>query len=112
MSAAKLKFQRVLLRLSREALLGEEPYGIDARALNRVAEEVSSLSAVAVEVPLVIGDGKIFRGTDLYKGGMECVTAAYRHARDGHERARVAGFARASWHGGSSDVGREYQRSL
>ena len=75
MSAAKPKFQRVLLKLSGEALLGEEPYGIDAHALNRVAEEVSSLIAVGVEVALVIGGGNIFRGAGLSEGGMERVTA-------------------------------------
>ena len=75
MSAAKPKFQRVLLKLSGEALLGEEPYGIEAQALNRVAEEVSSLSAVGVEVALVIGGGNIFRGAGLSEGGMQRVTA-------------------------------------
>lgn len=75
MPGAKPKFQRVLLKLSGEALLGSETHGIDAHALDRVAEEVSSLNELGVQVALVIGGGNIFRGAGLSEGGMERVTA-------------------------------------
>ena len=75
MPSAKPIFQRMLLKLSGEALLGTETHGIDPLALNRVAEEVRGLSEVGIEVALVIGGGNIFRGTGLSEGGMERVTA-------------------------------------
>ena len=75
MPGAKPTIQRLLLKLSGEALLGEESHGIDPGALSRVAEEVRALTKAGIEVALVIGGGNIFRGAGLSEGGMERVTA-------------------------------------
>lgn len=74
-SALQPVYQRVLLKLSGEALLGTHSHGIDAVALNRVAEEVRGLCDIGIQVALVIGGGNIFRGVGLSKGGMERTTA-------------------------------------
>jgi uridylate kinase len=68
-------YQRVLLKLSGEALLGEEPYGIDPNLIARVAGEIAELASMGVEVGLVIGGGNIFRGAGLAEAGMDRVTA-------------------------------------
>jgi uridylate kinase len=68
-------FKRVMLKLSGEALLGDEPYGIDPKVIRRVASEVSELVAMGVEVGLVIGGGNIFRGAGLAEAGMDRITA-------------------------------------
>ncbi len=74
-SASGLVYRRVLVKLSGEALMGEERFGLDPQALQTVARGVGELGATGVEVALVIGAGNIFRGTGLVKGGMERVTA-------------------------------------
>ena len=74
-SASGLVYRRVLVKLSGEALVGEERFGLDPQALQTVARGVGELGATGVEVALVIGAGNIFRGTGLVKGGMERVTA-------------------------------------
>jgi uridylate kinase len=68
-------FKRILLKLSGEALLGEQAYGIDPSVIQRVASEVAELIAMGVEVGLVIGGGNIFRGAGLAEAGMDRVTA-------------------------------------
>ena len=75
MASDKLIYQRILLKLSGEALLGKLSLGIDAGALGRVSEEVKGLCEAGVQVALVIGGGNIFRGAGLSEGGMERVTA-------------------------------------
>ena len=74
-SASGVVCRRVLLKLSGEALVGEERFGLDPQALRTVAHGVGELREMGVEVALVIGAGNIFRGTELVKGGMERVTA-------------------------------------
>ena len=74
-SASGVVYRRVLLKLSGEALMGEERFGLDPQALQTVAGGVGELRAMGVEVALVIGAGNIFRGAGLVKGGMERVTA-------------------------------------
>ncbi|MDE0459346.1 MAG: UMP kinase [Chromatiales bacterium] len=74
-SASGVVYRRVLLKLSGEALVGEERFGIDPQALRTVAHGVGELREMGVEVALVIGAGNIFRGAELVKGGMERVTA-------------------------------------
>ena len=74
-SASGVVYRRVLLKLSGEALVGEERFGLDPRALRTVAHGVGELREMGVEVALVIGAGNIFRGAELVKGGMERVTA-------------------------------------
>lgn len=67
-------YRRILLKLSGEALLGQQSYGVDPAILAQVAEEVSGLSRLGVEVGIVIGGGNIFRGAGLAEGGMDRVT--------------------------------------
>jgi uridylate kinase len=68
-------YKRILLKLSGEALLGREQYGIDPVVIRRVASEVAEVLALGVEVGLVIGGGNIFRGAGLAEEGMDRVTA-------------------------------------
>ncbi len=74
-SASGVVYRRVLLKLSGEALMGEERFGLDPQALRTVAGGVGELRRIGVEVALVIGAGNMFRGAGLVKGGMERATA-------------------------------------
>jgi uridylate kinase len=67
-------YRRILLKLSGEALVGSEAYGIDPEVLDRFAGEIRDLAAVGVQVALVIGGGNIFRGAGLAAKGMDRVT--------------------------------------
>ena len=67
-------YRRILLKLSGEALMGEESFGIDPKVLDRLAREVAELTRAGVQVALVIGGGNIFRGEGLAGGGMDRVT--------------------------------------
>ena len=67
-------YQRILLKLSGEALLGEEPYGIDPNMIARIAGEIAGVIAEGVEVGVVIGGGNIFRGAGLAASGIDRVT--------------------------------------
>ncbi|MDH4260751.1 MAG: UMP kinase [Gammaproteobacteria bacterium] len=66
---------RILLKVSGEALLGAEDYGIDPVVLKRVAGEIRDVMARGVQVAVVIGGGNIFRGAGLARAGMDRVTA-------------------------------------
>src|SRR5260370_41957717 len=59
---ADLKYRRVLLKISGEALMGEREYGQDPSVVARIAAEVKQVHALGVEVCMVIGGGHIFRG--------------------------------------------------
>jgi uridylate kinase len=72
--AAK-SLSRILLKVSGEALLGAEDYGIDPVVLKRVAGEIRDVMARGVQVAVVIGGGNIFRGAGLARAGMDRVTA-------------------------------------
>jgi uridylate kinase len=67
-------FGRILLKLSGEALLGDEDYGIDAQMLSRIAAEITELVRMEIQVGVVIGGGNIFRGAGLARAGMDRVT--------------------------------------
>jgi len=67
-------YQRILLKLSGEALLGHQDYGIDPVVIKRAAAEIIELLDLGVQVGLVIGGGNIFRGAGLAGGGMDRVT--------------------------------------
>ncbi len=67
--------KRILLKVSGEALLGSEDYGIDPAVLKRVAGEIKDVIERGVEVAVVIGGGNIFRGAGLARAGMDRVTA-------------------------------------
>ncbi|MFN2348817.1 MAG: UMP kinase [Thioalkalivibrio sp.] len=68
-------YKRILLKLSGEALMGNQEYGIDPQVISRLAREVTELSRIGVEVAIVIGGGNIFRGAGLAEAGMDRVTA-------------------------------------
>ncbi|MEM7084103.1 MAG: UMP kinase [Pseudomonadota bacterium] len=66
--------KRILLKLSGEALLGDVDYGIDPNVIKRIANEIREVTALGVEVGVVIGGGNIFRGEGLARSGMDRVT--------------------------------------
>jgi uridylate kinase len=68
------KYRRILLKLSGEALMGKEDYGIDPEVLFRLAREIQEVGRAGVQVGLVIGGGNIFRGAGLAAAGMDRVT--------------------------------------
>ncbi len=67
-------YRRILLKLSGEAFMGAQDYGVDPLVLDQVAGEVAELSGLGVEIGIVIGGGNIFRGAGLAEGGMDRVT--------------------------------------
>lgn len=69
-----LKYRRVLLKLSGEALMGDGDYGIDPNIINGLAKEIIEVQQAGAEVGVVIGGGNIFRGAGLAAGGMDRVT--------------------------------------
>jgi uridylate kinase len=74
MTSTELPYQRILLKLSGEALLGNEDYGIDPEVLGRMAEDVRDVVQLGIQVGVVIGGGNIFRGQGLARAGMDRVT--------------------------------------
>jgi uridylate kinase len=74
---ADLRYPRVLLKISGEALMGERDYGLDPDVVARIADEVKSVHALGVEVCVVIGGGNIFRGVQGAAVGMERASADY-----------------------------------
>jgi len=74
---AKPVYKRVLLKLSGEALMGEDPYGINRATLERIVAEVAEVVRMGVEVGVVIGGGNIFRGVAPGAAGMDRATADY-----------------------------------
>jgi uridylate kinase len=75
--AASHKYRRVLLKLSGEALMGDQSYGLDPKIIGRIAQEVKSVHQLGVQIALVIGGGNIFRGLKGAAQGMERATADY-----------------------------------
>ena len=70
-------YTRVLLKLSGEALMGDQGYGVDPAVVTRIAEEVAEIRAIGVQVAIVIGGGNIFRGMAGSARGMDRATADY-----------------------------------
>ncbi len=70
-------YRRIVLKLSGEALAGNQGYGIDPPVLERIAAEVSEVVALGVQVAIVIGGGNIFRGVAASADGMDRATADY-----------------------------------
>ena len=68
------KYNRILLKLSGEALTGDADFGIDPKVLDRMAVEVGQLVGLGVQIGMVIGGGNLFRGAALHSAGMERVT--------------------------------------
>jgi len=75
MALSSPTYRRILLKLSGEALLGSQQYGIDPPVIRRVASEIAEVVGLGIQVGLVIGGGNIFRGAGLAEAGMDRVTA-------------------------------------
>ena len=75
MSNQKPKYKRVLVKLSGEALMGEQPFGIDTQVFEKMAGEINQVQALGVETAVVIGGGNIFRGIAASARGMDRVSA-------------------------------------
>ena len=94
------KYNRILLKLSGEALTGDGDFGIDPKVLDRMAVEIGQLVGLGVQIGLVIGGGNLFRGAALHAAGMERVTGDHMGmlatvmnalaTRDALERASIA----------------------
>jgi uridylate kinase len=72
-----IKYRRVLLKLSGESLMGDQPYGISADMLQHYGEQIKVLHEAGVEVAVVIGGGNIFRGLQAAQSGIERVQGDY-----------------------------------
>ena len=73
----KVKYKRILLKLSGESLMGEQKFGIEANMLRHYAEQIKQLVDEGIEVAVVIGGGNIFRGLSAEKSGIERVQGDY-----------------------------------
>src|SRR5690242_19060570 len=76
-SSASLAYNRILLKLSGEALMGDQSYGIDPAIATQVAREIGEIQALGVQTAVVIGGGNIFRGVAASARGMDRATADY-----------------------------------
>jgi uridylate kinase len=72
-----MKFNRILLKLSGESLMGERQYGIDNNRVLQYAHDIKSVSDAGIEIAIVVGGGNIFRGLSAEKSGMERAQADY-----------------------------------
>ncbi len=73
MTEAAAAYRRILLKLSGEALMGSEDYGIDPKVMERIAAEIESIAGLGVQIGIVIGGGNIFRGAGLAQSGIDRV---------------------------------------
>jgi uridylate kinase len=74
---SSLSYRRVLLKISGEALMGEQNYGIDVNVARSVAEELKAVHKLGVQVAVVVGGGNIFRGVSKSAGNMDRSSADY-----------------------------------
>ena len=72
-----MKYKRILLKLSGEALMGNKQFGIDNNRLMQYANEIKQISEMGTEIGIVIGGGNIFRGVQAERGGMERTQGDY-----------------------------------
>ena len=70
-------YKRILLKLSGEALMGEQSFGIDPAVANQIAQEIAEVQALGVQTAIVIGGGNIFRGLTASARGLDRATADY-----------------------------------
>ncbi|HEX9397663.1 MAG TPA: UMP kinase, partial [Burkholderiales bacterium] len=71
------KYKRVLLKLSGEALMGDDPFGINRQTIEGIVAEIAQVARLGVEIATVIGGGNIFRGVAPGAAGMDRATADY-----------------------------------
>ena len=74
---ANIKYKRILLKLSGEALMGSDDFGVNPKIINRIVKEIENIVSLGVEIAIVIGGGNIFRGVALGAAGMDRATADY-----------------------------------
>lgn len=74
MKTIKPKYKRILIKVSGEALMGENNFGIDPKVLSRFANEIADIHRVGVEIGIVIGGGNIYRGVENSSDGVDKVT--------------------------------------
>ena len=94
------KYKRIMIKLSGEALMGDQSFGIDPKVLDQMALEIGQLVGIGIQIGLVIGGGNLFRGAALNKAGLDRVTgdhmgmlATVMNAlamRDALERANIS----------------------
>ena len=72
-----LKYKRVLLKISGEALMGKQSFGIDPSTISRISNEIEAVVQMGVEVCIVVGGGNIFRGISAQEVGIERTTGDY-----------------------------------
>jgi uridylate kinase len=72
-----MKYKRILLKLSGEALMGEKQFGIDNNRISQYADDIKTIVDMGAEVAIVIGGGNIFRGLQAAEGGMDRVQGDY-----------------------------------
>lgn len=72
-----MKYKRILLKLSGEALMGEQKYGIDSQVLIRYAKEIQAIAEKGVEITIVVGGGNIYRGIEAAATGIDRVQGDY-----------------------------------
>ena len=70
-------YRRVLLKISGEALMGQQQFGIEPATMNRIAQDVAQVHAMGVEIGLVVGGGNIFRGVSAAGWGMDRASGDY-----------------------------------
>ena len=71
------KFKRILLKLSGEALMGDDSFGVNPDTVNKIVDEIKQAKLLGIEIAIVIGGGNIFRGAALGTAGMDRATADY-----------------------------------
>jgi uridylate kinase len=76
-AAIGAKYKRILLKLSGEALMGDDPYGINRQTIETIVREIAAVARLGVELGVVIGGGNIFRGVAPGAAGMDRATADY-----------------------------------
>ena len=74
---AKAKYNRILLKLSGEALMGQDAFGVNPEIVTKIVKEIKAAKELGIEVAVVIGGGNIFRGVALGAAGMDRATADY-----------------------------------
>lgn len=72
-----LKFKRILFKVSGEAMMGDQQFGHDVKAVNKICQQIISANKLGCEICIVVGGGNIFRGVSKAAEGMERVTADY-----------------------------------
>ncbi|EAZ81295.1 UMP kinase [Algoriphagus machipongonensis] len=72
-----MKYKRILLKLSGEALMGDKSYGIDSKRLQQYTQEIQKVKDMGVEIAIVIGGGNIFRGVQAAESGIDRVQGDY-----------------------------------